>query len=778
MSQAGREAIVGQRLRDAASDLPAAQTALDAQPSELVPGSMPTTFQLTGDQGLGQLERAQRTANPEPFQERAGEQNAARVGALGDLSPENANPNSVRGLLQQHMQTIDATGDAAVQAAQQAAQRRFAAAGGQMTSQDYGSAMRDQLEAAKAATKQQESGLWRAIDPDGTLAINGTPVKAAAQQIASVIPATAAPMAGDEAGVFQATNLLGTASPFSQYAALRSRLLDAIRTEAATNGQSQPWRRMQMLRGAMDATMENTADGVAQQQEQAVASGAMSPEQTMTARLAQDAKASYVNQNAVPRAISQLAAGGSGGFYPGSSAARGPAGASGATGEVFPSAGGFGMSPGNPGLQGEAQPVTPFDAAAAARYRAAADATKARAQTFNNPQVGPALQERGGMYRLGDSQIPQRFISSPEGAQAFIKAGGDPTTLHDALVADLRATATNPDGTLNPTRFASWQLRRNGVLRSSPQLQRTLGNAATAQEAVDTVSATTRQESLQFQKSAARHFLNAEPAQAVQSVFASKNPVADMSELSRLVSADPDAKAGLQRAVADFISQRFIGNTEVGTSGTNALKSDAFQTFVKRNAGALSQVFSPDQMASMNAIAADLARSNRSIVGSKIPGQSNTAQDIAAMSKASLLRRYMGQGAVTAAGAIGGYLVGDVRGALEGAGSAAFIKRALDGLRATGITKTDELTTEALLHPELAKTLMMVASPGNRPFIAQRLGSQLDTLGAVAGVTSQASTPARTPAPAPTLTGASARHPGLARAFRAYMDANHLGAGP
>jgi hypothetical protein len=425
MSQAGREAIVGQRLRDAASDLPAAQTALDAQPSQLVPGSLPTTFQLAGDQGLGQLERAQRTANPAPFLERAGDQNAARVGALGDLSPENANPGSVRDLLQQHMQTIDATGDAAVQGAQQAAQQQFDAAGGRMTPQGYGSAMRDQLEAAKAATKQQESVLWKAIDPDGTLAINGTPVKAAAEQIATEKPNTAAPMSGDEAGIFQATKFLGTGSPFSQFSALRSRLLDGIRTEAAANGQSQAWRRMQMLRGAMDATMENTADGVAQQQEQAVASGTMTPEQTMLAKLAQNAQAHYLSSDArIPSAIKQLAAGGGPGVYSGASPSGGSPGIAGGLGEGGAPGRGFGSAPVNTGLQSEPQPVATFDADAAARYRAAADATKARAQTFNNPVVGPVLQERGGMYRLGDSQLHQ-FARGSAGFYQCRRRSGD-----------------------------------------------------------------------------------------------------------------------------------------------------------------------------------------------------------------------------------------------------------------------------------------------------------------------------------------------------------------
>src|SRR6266403_2039073 len=56
----------------------------------------------------------------------------------------------------------------------------------------------------------------------------------------------------------------------------------------------------------------------------------------------------------------------------------------------------------------------------------------------------------------------------------------------------------------------------------------------------------------------ARHFLNAEPQQAVQSALNGKNPVNDLQELSRLVAGDPDAKSGLQRAVADYLMQRVV----------------------------------------------------------------------------------------------------------------------------------------------------------------------------------------------------------------------------
>ena len=116
------------------------------------------------------------------------------------------------------------------------------------------------------------------------------------------------------------------------------------------------------------------------------------------------------------------------------------------------------------------------------------------------------------MYRMAESRIPERFISSPEGVQAFLAAGDDRGTLGSALVADLRHSATNPDGSLNPTKFASWQIRRDAALRSFPELRQTLGDAAQAQSAVDTVAAQARQQTLEFQRGTARHFLNAEPA--------------------------------------------------------------------------------------------------------------------------------------------------------------------------------------------------------------------------------------------------------------------------
>jgi len=650
LSQSYREGLVGERLRAGATDPSGLVSRIDDL-RDLVPGSVPTLYQATGDQGVGQLERGRRTLDPAPFLDRAAEQNQARVTQLGTLAPRDANPGAVRDLFRQQLAAVDQSGEANVAAAQANANQAMQLSGGQLSRDEYGALMRDQLEAAKAANKQEQSRLWSAIDPDGTLTINATPVLKTGQSIREDIAPVAKPPEGEEARILEATRMLGTATPFRDYTALRSDLLAAIRQERMTNGETQALRRMQMLRQSIDDTMSG-------QIEQGATTGA-SPT---------------------------------------------------------------------------------FDAAAQERYRAAADATRTGAETFKNQTVGPVLTAgRNQPYRVPDVQVPEKFIGSPQGVAAYTAAGGDPATLQAALVGDLRRTATAPDGSLDVGRYQSWLSRRADALRAFPDLQQQLGTVAQAQGAVDTASGAARQQTVDFQQSAARHFLNAEPTQAVQSALGSKNASADFAQLARMVQGNPDAQAGLQRAVADYINQRFIGNTEAGTSGLGTVRSDQLQEFVKRNGDALTWVMGADRVQALRDIAADLQRSNRSIASSKIPGQSNTAQDIAAAGGVrSFIGQHLGQGALTAGGALTGYLVGDLHGAATGAGAGVFIKQALDKLKAAGIDRVDQLTTEALLNPELARTLLVKPTPGNAPFIAQRLSSHLGTLAGSAAVRSPA----------------------------------------
>lgn len=824
LSQGYREGIVGDQLRTAASDpLALSQSLREPMVPELVPGSKPTTFQYTADPGIGQLERAMRTSNAAPFLERMQGQSKARISEIQGLAPETASPGAVRDVLRQQMARLDAEGEAQVAAARQNAIQAFDQAGGRLAPEQIGTLMREQMEAAKKIAKAQESKLWQAIDPEGNLTINGLSVRQEASKIASEIPKTAKPPEGEEAAVLSHARLLGTASPFSDFTALRSRLLSAIREERV-NGETPALRRMQMLRSAMDDAIENAAENAAQRNPDLFGRLAADYDE-VGLRVGDEAAA---GRDAETRSV--VVPGGSsvtssGSFGTAGQTARGSrsaarnqgiqepprpkdlikflidlGGIKDASGELRAQdfhkvgPGYFGRlsrkngmeldyareaaveagylhrdadindllnalrrnQQGNPvfiesdpaaiewrawdraqrrgdfekdvPLPGDITPPpsTPsrapaatFDEAAAARYREAAAATRERATLFKNREVGPALQMRGNEYRMRDSALPERFLASPEGIKSFIDAGGNPAALKEALAADLRRTATTPDGTLNPAKYASWQIRRDAALRAFPDLQQTLGNAANAQAAVDAVAAASRQRKVEFETGAARHFLNAEPVQAVQAALNGRNPVGDMAQLMRTIGKDADAKAGLQRAVAEHIERQYIGNAD-------ALKSDAFQTFINRSGPALSQVFTPQQMQAMRNIAADLKRSNLSIAGSKIPGQSNTMQDLMlSQNRLSVLSGYAGPAAFGIGGGLLAYFMPGGIGFIEGALGAGGAKRVIDNIKAAGVAKTDALLVEALLNPEIASTLLMKANPANRPFIAAKMNSAL-----------------------------------------------------
>ncbi|MGV3650618.1 MAG: hypothetical protein ACO1OK_04290, partial [Devosia sp.] len=85
----GRQRLAGQTLYDAASNPEAAMGSL-ANPRQIVPGSLPTTFQATGDMGLGALERGAATRAPDAFNQRRADQNAARLGQMSGLGGNGA----------------------------------------------------------------------------------------------------------------------------------------------------------------------------------------------------------------------------------------------------------------------------------------------------------------------------------------------------------------------------------------------------------------------------------------------------------------------------------------------------------------------------------------------------------------------------------------------------------------------------------------------------------------------------------------------------------------
>lgn len=715
LSQAGRERMAAARLQSEASDPAAAREVLGAIPDPLVPGSMPTTGQLTGDLGILGMERGAAVKSPEPFAQRRADQNQARVAALGGIQQGGA-PEKVADAVRQRLRQIEDEADNATQAAINDARTRTDGLGVGMRPEEAGASLRASLEAARSATKEQERALWGAVDPDGTLAVSAGSIRQQAADIVKGLPRSAKPPSGEEAAILDLVGRYGDTVPFSEVTALSSRLKAAMREERMTNGESPDYRRMAQLSGAIHRDLDGVVATKVQQEAQAVARGEMSEMDTILANLLRQQE-DWVGQ----RQQQAASAGSPTGFD----------GVAGGGSLAFPGMGrtalsGAGRSndaPRNSGISaGAGEPN--FDAAARERLSAANAATRERVQTFDNPTLGP-LRRRpatNAPYAVPDAAVAGRIFhpgtASFDAVSKFRRAVGDEQalpTLEAFAVDRLRKSALRDDGTLEPGRLQSFRRSHADALRAFPELDARIADAGRASETMAQVATQQRRAVTDAQKGALGRFLQIDNpddvTRTVGGIFSAQDATRRMGQLRQAIGNDPEAAKGLRQAVADHVARLVTSNAEAGTSGVAALKSDTFQTFIKRNESALRTAgFKDDEITTLRRIGEDLQRANRSIVAVKNPGGSDTAQNVFAAAKGgkvSLLRR-MVQNLPMAAGGITGLVAsGPVAGILGAAGA-----KSLADARLAGLQEVDDILADALLNPQRARILL--STPTNR----------------------------------------------------------------
>lgn len=700
------EQTAGKVLAQNATDVQTVKDMLTRGTTEKVPGSQPTTFQATGDMGLGALERASMTKSPELFRAREAEQNAARITALQGVQA-GGNPTAVADYFRTQLHDLDRNTAANIEDRLDLARQSTAAIGGDVPPETIGQTMRDAVAVAESRARQIERGLWSAVDPNGDLTGNVQMTSRTAEKIAGGMRSTEKPMAGEEAAVFDQARKLPDVAPVSDLIALRSRVSTAMRDELMTGGRSPTYARLVQLRGAIQDNLAKTISDTAVKEAPQVAAGEISPDASITARIAQWRTNLEAQRD---QFLAQRKAG-----TGGAAGVRGPAGAgtappSGAGGTGLPQGGGLPGAESTAGLPGNAPT---FDAAAASRLAAATAATKERAATFGNGPVGEVLRQAGAanLYRVADAGVPGKlFHSGPtafEDAQALARAvGQDRATalLTDAAAASLRRFALNDDGILDPRRVMLWQNKYQDALRALPNAVRDqFTNARNAGQAVAeaTIARTEAMKALQAGKVGQLLGVTAsgDVTNIIGQTFASPQSATLMRGLANAVRNDPDASAGLRQAVADYMAKRFISNTEVATSGLSGIKADAFQSFVKQNEAALRQVFGPSEVDTIKAIADDIRQAKRSQTAVRLIGQSNTAQDIAAVGKQSSLLSTLWKDAI---GTVAGLHFGGPVGAAVGLIGA----HGMQALREAGIQSIDQLVTGAMLDPALARRLL------------------------------------------------------------------------
>ncbi len=686
--------------------------------TQIILGSEPTTFQTTGDMGLGSLERATATKNPELFRAREAEQNVARISALRGVQ-EGGNPTAVADFFRGQLRDIDAQTAANVEERVNLARQVSAQVGGDIAPETLGQTMRDAVASAEAKARLAERGLWKAVDPDGNLTGNVKTTTGAANKITDAMRKTERPMEGEELAVFKQARDLPEVAPVADLIALRSRVSTAMRDELMSSGRTPSYARLVQLRGAIQDNLAKTISDASVAEAPKVASGALAAEDSVTARIA----AWRQNLEAERDKFMQQRQAGNGG----AGGSSGPAGggaveAGGPGGAALPPGG---RPAGAPGAAGLPENAPTFDAAAAERLAAATAATKERAATFGNGPVGQVLRQAGGanIYRVADAAVPGKlFHSGPtafQDAQALSKAVGPERAtamLTDAAAASLRRAAMTEDGILDPRKLMMWQNKYQDALQALPQeVQDQFMNARNAGQAVAeaTLARTNAMKAAQAGK--VGDLLGANAPQEVSDIigraFSAQSSMHGptiqsatlMKGLVDAVRKDPDAVVGLRQAVVDYMAKKFISNTEVATSGQGGIKADAFQTFVRNNEPALRQVFAPAEMDTLKAIAEDIRIAKRSQNAVRLPGGSNTAQDTAALGKQSSILNKLWQERIGGAGAFAGWHIG---GGPVGAIAGFLGFRAIEALRDAGIANVDQLVAKAMLDPVLARRLL------------------------------------------------------------------------
>ena len=389
-------------------------------------------------------------------------------------------------------------------------------------------------------------------------------------------------------------------------------------------------------------------------------------------------------------------------------------------------------------MRDEAGTGPTFDPAAADRLRLATQATRNRADTYGRGPVGQVLAKAGrqDQYRLSDAAVPAKvFQPGPTGfesVQSYRRAVGDQQalpTLQDYAASSLRQYAGNADGILDPAKVQTWTQRHADALRAFPELKQRFSDAASASEAIGDAMSGRRSALDAYQTGVFSKLVGVsnpdDATRAIGGILNSQSRVQQMQQLAATARRDPNAFAGLRKGIANYIQDKFIGNTEATTSGQGSIKADAFQGFMRQNETALGSVFNPEEIASLKAIAADLQRSNRSLSAVKIPGQSNTAQDLAAMQggQPSILKQLLFQAFGAAGGAAAG--AATATGATLPAMAGWLGVKTLSAMRDAGMKRVDDVLREAMLNPELARALLAKVPPRPDTGTAVRLASAL-----------------------------------------------------
>lgn len=285
-----RENLVRQQIEQSANDLGELQRQLMVDEpgplnQELVPGSQPTTGQLTGDKGVLSAEREKLfDAKDQRFLDRMEAQEGARRAALEGQGP-GGDVDRPSAFFQNQLETIQRGADEAVARITAGAEQLAQRIGHGESPENLGATLRASLERVKRSENEARRKLYDAVDPDGSLNLVSVPVRDAAAKIKGGVDPYGTPLSQVENDILARMASLPDVAPYKSLQALDTYITGEMKRERMSAGESIAWGRLKLMKDATMSAINDAVDNQIAYERAAVSAGKLAPENTTSARL-------------------------------------------------------------------------------------------------------------------------------------------------------------------------------------------------------------------------------------------------------------------------------------------------------------------------------------------------------------------------------------------------------------------------------------------------------------------------------------------------------------
>jgi hypothetical protein len=342
-------------------------------------------------------------------------------------------------------------------------------------------------------------------------------------------------------------------------------------------------------------------------------------------------------------------------------------------------------------------------------------------QTYGDEPVLQRESTRSG-FKMDEAAIPDTAFrpgnTGGERIRALKAQGATDASLVEAAALSLQQKAIK-DGIVDPAAFRRWANNHAHALAELPDAaRRGFQSAADASETLARVTRESQAARRGFDESAVGKILGVPPADLEKTIGTYLQTPSKAHELANAVSANPAAKAGLQRLTADYLLRQF-------TNASDDVSKASLTTFIKKNKAALAAVFGNEGALRWQRLSDDIERSRKQLTTGKDPAGPSTAADTA-----SAIRSAAKESVLSVISSMFGPKGVIAHAALRGG------KALVNSLKQAGIDNVDQLYARALLDPEVARKLLTRAPALKNVHFLKGLGTTIlksSALGAARG---------------------------------------------